>query len=113
MDSKDELLPEEDQITPKIEPIDTDFIKEEEFLEEECSVDPGVTVSFKVNKVSLKEEVCDKEEIEDCLLSNVWNTVLFNDASVDLVFSLEEFNLILDYIRNSLLYKMISKNVVT
>ena len=82
MDSKDELLPEEDQITPKIEPIDTDFIKEEEFLEEEFSVDPGVTVSFKVNKVSLKEEICDKEEIEDCLLSNVWNTVLFNDTII-------------------------------
>ena len=73
MDSKGELLPKEDQIIPKIEPIDTDFIKEEEILEEKCSVDPGVTV----NKVSLKEQLCDNEELEEYSSSNVKDNVYF------------------------------------
>ena len=70
MDSKDDCYFKEDLLVPKIEPIDSDFIKEEEFEEEECSVEPGITVSLKVNKVSLKEE---NEETAGCSSSNVWN----------------------------------------
>ena len=46
MNSTNELLdnyifPEEDQLIPKMEPIDIEFIKQEE-IEEECHVEPGV-----------------------------------------------------------------------
>ena len=50
-------FPKEDQLIPKIEPIDIDFIKEEK-IEEECFIEPGVTVSLKDNKISVKEELC-------------------------------------------------------
>ena len=68
MDPKDF---KEDLLIPKIEPIDLDFIKEEEFEEKECSIDPGVNVSLKVNKVSLKEEFCENEETSGCTSPNV------------------------------------------
>ena len=75
MDSKNELLndysfPKEDQLIPKTEPIDEEFIKQEE-IEDECYVEPGVTVSLKVDKVSVKEELCDNEDFDNCSSSNV------------------------------------------
>ena len=77
MDPEDELLDNysfhrEDQLIPKTEPIDLDFIKKEE-IEEECYVEPGVTVSLKVDKVSVKEELCQNEEIGNSSSSNVRN----------------------------------------
>ena len=76
MNSKDELLnnysfPKEDQFIPKIEPIDEDFIEEEEEIEEECYVESEETVSLKVNKTFVKEELCGNEEIRNYSSSNV------------------------------------------
>ena len=75
MDSRNELLdnysfPKEDQLTPKIEPIDEDFIKEEE-IEEECYIEPGVVVSLKVDKALVKDELYGNEEFENSSSSNV------------------------------------------
>ena len=71
MDSINELnnnpFPKEDEIIPKIKPVDNDFIKKEE-IEEECHVEPGVMVSFRVNKVSVNEKI---EETENCSSSKV------------------------------------------
>ena len=56
----------------EIEPIDVNFIKKEE-IEEECYVEPGDTVSLNVNKLSVKEELCENEEmkIKNSFSSNV------------------------------------------
>ena len=62
-----DYFPKKDHITPKIEPIDDDFIKKEEF-EEECQVEPRVVVSMKVDKVSVNEK---KKETENCSSSKV------------------------------------------
>ena len=75
MDSRNELLdnfsfPKEDQLIPKIEPIDEDFIKEEE-IEEECYIEPGVVVSLKVDKALVKDELYGNEEFENSSSSNV------------------------------------------
>ena len=75
MDSKTELLDnysflKEDQLIPKTEPIDVDFIKKEE-IDDECYVEPGVTVSLKVDKVSVKEEIGNFSS------SNVCNYLIF------------------------------------
>ena len=70
MDSKNGLFPKKDQIIPKIEPIDEYFIKEEE-IEDECYVEPGVSVSLTVDKVSVKEKLFENEEIDNCSSSNV------------------------------------------
>ena len=58
MDSK------EDQLIPKVEPIDVDCIKKEKTGEEECFVIPGIVESLN----SVKEE---KEEIENYSSTNV------------------------------------------
>ena len=63
-------FPKEEQLIPKIEPTDVDFIKEEEEIEEECFIEPGVIVSLNVNKVSLKE-LYENKEINNCSSSNV------------------------------------------
>ena len=63
-------FPKEDQLIPKIEPIDVDFIKQEE-IADECYVEPGVTVSFKVDKIPVKKELCKNVEIDNCSSSNV------------------------------------------
>ena len=81
MDSRNELLdnysfPKEDQLIPKIEPIDEDFIKEEE-IEEECYIEPGVVVSLKVDKALVKDELYGNEEFENSSSSNVWNYLIF------------------------------------
>ena len=60
------------QLIPKQEPFDVDFIKEEEF-KEECYVEPGVVVSLKVNKVSVKDELDENKKIKNSSSSNVWN----------------------------------------
>ena len=75
MDSRNELLdnfsfPKEDQLIPKIEPIDEDFIKEEEIVEE-CYIEPGVVVSLKVDKALVKDELYGNEEFENSSSSNV------------------------------------------
>ena len=75
MDSRNELLdnysfPKEDQLIPKIEPIDEDFIKEEE-IEEEYYIEPGVVVSLKVDKALVKDELYGNEEFENSSSSNV------------------------------------------
>ena len=75
MDSNNEMLdnypfPKEDKKIAKIEPIDVDFIKKEE-IEEDCHVEPGVMVSFKVNKISVNEQLCKNEETENCSSSKV------------------------------------------
>ena len=69
MDSNNELLDNYPfpKVIEKIEPIDVDFIKKEE-IEEECHVEPGVMVSFRVNKVSVNEKT---EETENCSSSKV------------------------------------------
>ena len=72
----------EDQLIPKMEPIDIDFIKKEE-IDEECYVEPGVTVSLKVNKVSVKNELCKNEESESCSSSTV-RTILYMNCNFDL-----------------------------
>ena len=82
MNSKNELLdnysiPNEDQFIPKMEPIDIDFIKKEE-IDEECYVEPGVTVSLKVNKISVKNE-----ESESCSSPTV-RTILYMNCNFDL-----------------------------
>ena len=60
MDSINELnnnpFPKEDKIIPKIKPVENDFIKKEE-IEEECHIEPGVMVSFRVNKISVYEKI--------------------------------------------------------
>ena len=81
MDSKTELLDnysflKEDQLIPKTEPIDVDFIKKEE-IDDECYVEPGVTVSLKVDKVSVKEEISGIEEIGNSSSLNVWKYLVF------------------------------------
>ena len=65
MDSMDELQPQEDQLTPKIEPIDVNFIKTEK-LEEDLFVASGIVESFEVDKGSVKEELFVNEGIEPC-----------------------------------------------
>ena len=88
MYSKNELLYnnsllKEDLLIPKQEMIDVDFIKEEEEIEDECYVEPGVTVSLKVDKVSVKEELCGNTEIANYSSSNVRNfLIVFCDIFV-------------------------------
>ena len=64
MDPTKKLSSEEPLLAPKIEPIDVEFIKTEEFEEEEDFV-PGITESIKIDKYSIKEEA------EICSSSNV------------------------------------------
>ena len=78
MNSKNELLdnysfPEEYQLIPKTEPIDTYLIKKEGEEEEEGEffVVPGLVEPLKVDKVSVKKELCENEEIENCSSTNV------------------------------------------
>ena len=78
MCSKDELLddyrlPKEDQLIPKSEPIDEDFIQTEGFKEEGCVVQE--TVEF--NKDSIKREILDNDYNEKFFASNV-RTYLFD-----------------------------------
>ena len=91
MNSKNESLdnysiPNEDQLIPKMEPIDIDFIKKEE-IDEECYVEPGVTVSLKVNKVSVKNE-----ETESSSSSTV-RTILHIYCNFDLFHILKLYSL--------------------
>ena len=66
MGSKNELLDDlQDELIPKIEPIDVDFIKTEEF-EEEFFVAPGIFETLEVDKGSVKEELFVNEGIEPC-----------------------------------------------
>ena len=62
MCSKNELLDDlQDQLIPKSEPIEIDFIKTEEF-QEECFAVPGLVGSFEVDEDSVKEEILQNEE---------------------------------------------------
>ena len=71
MCSEDELLDDlHDELIPKTEPFDVDFIKTEEF-EEDSFVAPGILESFEVDKDSVKEEAFVNEGIEPCLESSV------------------------------------------
>ena len=63
MCSKGELL--DDQLIPKSEPIDVDFIKTEEFEE-----DFVVQETIEVEKDSVKEEILENEKSS---AANVWN----------------------------------------
>ena len=73
MCSKNELLDNygqpKDQLIPKSEPIDMDFIKTEEFEEEGFVVQETV----EVDEDSFKEEILEKEENEKFSASNVRN----------------------------------------
>ena len=79
MDSKNKLLddysfPKEDKLDLKLEPIDVDLIKKEKNdEEEECFVVPGIVESLKVEKDLIKEEIFEKNKIDDCSSSNVRN----------------------------------------
>ena len=73
----------EDQSIPKTEPIDKDFIKEEE-IEEECYVEPGVVVSLKVDKVSVKDELFENNGIENSSSSYVCINFIFLLGSLKL-----------------------------
>ena len=71
MCSKNELLDDlQDQLIPKSEPIDVNFIKTEE-IEEGCFVVPGLVGLFKVDEDSVKEEILQNEENEKFSTSNV------------------------------------------
>ena len=65
MDSKNELL-DDDPF-----PIDVDFIKKEEVEEEECFVVAGLVESIKSEKISVKEELCENEKVENYSSTNV------------------------------------------
>ena len=54
----------QDQLIPKTEPVDIDFIKTEEF-EEEWFLAPENNESCKVEKNSVKEEILPDEDIEN------------------------------------------------
>ena len=76
MDSKNNLLdncssPKEEQLIPKVEPIDVDYIKKEKNEDEGLFVVPGIIEAIKVDKDSIKEEVFENEEIENHSSSNV------------------------------------------
>ena len=75
MASKNELAEyqnfKKDQLIPKIEPIEVDFIKKEEIEEEECFSIPGIVESFEVDKNSVKIELFDNDEVKNCSTSNV------------------------------------------
>ena len=75
MDSRnDYLFPKENLFIPKVEPIDIDLIKKEKNdEEEECFVVPGIVESLKVEKDLIKEEIFEKNRIDDCSSSNVRN----------------------------------------
>ena len=79
MDSINELnnntFPKEDEIIPKIKPVDNDFIKKEE-IEEEYFVVSGIVDSLEINKASVKEEVFQNEQIDNSSSSNVRKIVL-------------------------------------
>ena len=66
MNSENELFdynpfPEEDQLTPKIEPINLDFIDEEK-PEEKLFVVEGIIEPLKI----VKRELCENEEFVNC-----------------------------------------------
>ena len=65
MDSKNELL-DDDPF-----PIDVDFIKKEEIEEEESFSVAGIVESIKSDKISVKEELCENEEVESFSSTNV------------------------------------------
>ena len=76
MDYRNELLEnysfsKEDQLIPKIEPIDVNLIKKEKIEEEEFFVVPGIVESSKVDINSVKKEVFGKDKIDNCSSSNV------------------------------------------
>ena len=75
MDSINELadscqLPEEGQLTPKVEPLDVDFIKRED-IEDNIFGKQGYIESSKVNKHSIKEEILESNGSENCSSSFV------------------------------------------
>ena len=71
MCSKNELFDDlQDQLIPKKETIDVDFIKMEEF-EEEYFVAPEKKEQFKVEKDLVKEEIDLNEVVEKYSSSNV------------------------------------------
>ena len=59
-------FPKEDLLIPKVEPIDTDIM-----MEEKCAVEPRVIVSSKMDKVLVKEELCENLEYKNSLSSKV------------------------------------------
>ena len=61
----------EDQLILKTEPIDVDFIKKEEIEEEKCFVVSGIVETLKDEKKSIKEEISEDDEVENCSSSNV------------------------------------------
>ena len=66
MDSKNEMLDnylfsKGDQLIPKMEPINENFIKKEKIEEEKCFVVAGIVESLKVDKDSVKEEEIDND----------------------------------------------------
>ena len=65
MNSKNELF-DDDHF-----PIDVDFIKKEKIEEEECYVYAGIVESINAEKISVKEELCENEEVENCSPTNV------------------------------------------
>ena len=73
MASKNELVEyqnfKKDLLTPKIEPIEVDFIKKEKIEEEEYFSVP--VESFEVDKDSVKKEEFENDEIKNFSSSNV------------------------------------------
>ena len=65
MDFKNELL-DDDPF-----PIDVDFIKKEEIEEEESFSVAGIVESIKSDKILVKEELYENEEVENCSSTNV------------------------------------------
>ena len=67
----------EDQLIPKVEPINVNFIKKEKNeIEEELFVFPGLVKSLEINKVSVKKELYENEEIENYSSTKVWNNFI-------------------------------------
>ena len=65
MDFKNELLDD------NLFPIDVDFIKKEEIEEEESFSVAGIVESIKSDKISVKEELYENEEVENYSSTNV------------------------------------------
>ena len=65
----------QDQLIPKIEPINVDLIKKEKIEEEEegCFAIPGIIDSLNFDKDLVKKEVIENNEIDSSSSSNVRN----------------------------------------
>ena len=104
MDSENEPYINEDQLIPKLEPIDVDFIKNEKNEEEEeCFVVTGI-----VEKNLVKEELLINEENETCSSLNVRNLFLHSTIISFIIVFFKMVKLILKFVNKELQYNFIN-----